>query len=198
MNYTDMRKQFDQFMNDLATNYAGEFASNYDWYSIETELWFVCTDFNHGEWEFTEPDNDLIVSVLQANDRGVTMSWQVVSKKRGKCLISLSDRNTGEKIARLQEVKGWYVTVSDGKRELVVFVESGKHIITCVHTGIAIQNYGKTVRSMKQMLDKACAWPKLFDTYIEWLDSGKLDSDIKRYQELSWEYDRMKEGSSNA
>ena len=122
------------------------------------------------------------------------MSWQVVSKKRGKCMISLSDRNTGEKISCVQEVKGWYVTISNGERDVLVFVESGKHAITCVHTGRAIQIYGGTVKSMKQMLEKACEWPKLFDTYTEWLDSGKLESQIKRYRELCRDYYEIKEG----
>ena len=71
MNYTDMQNKFDQFMNDLKTYYTGEFAGDYDWYAIRNELWFACVDTvdDGREWEFSEPDNDFIVSVLQANER---------------------------------------------------------------------------------------------------------------------------------
>ena len=69
-NYETIRNRFDLFMDGLKIHYAGEFASDYDWSAISDDLWFACTRDEGGFWVFEEPDNDLLVSVLQAHDRG--------------------------------------------------------------------------------------------------------------------------------
>lgn len=120
--------------------------------------------------------------------------WSLLRKKRASHYVCCAAK--GEKQAFVRPAKGWIVTLTNGERELDVFIESGSRCITCLKTGMAIQHWGKEVKSMKDMINRACEWPRLFDTYLSFLKpslrypDGKFFSEVERFNQLVADYEK--------